>query len=258
MPMLTSTPPIPLHQTFHLLSKKLWEMSEWMQRVSYSTILEESHLFWCWASNGQFSLCSSSPVGLFRVCSSRVVVVHLAHFACTTVQRWVPSDGSNEKNLILVEDSWASCPLVFHEVGRDAFCNLAPHFVWFLLPLILHLSPPSVGTGFSQDKVTWLQWNSGSFPFVVPLLSVCLWCGLHLSLLKGLPQLVMQLSDVVVKTLVFLCAPYCGEIEVNRKMQLAHKHQIMWAVPGNGWSCGVVSMYQLGQMPWPVCLPVLI
>ena len=40
---------------------------------------------------------------------------------------------SNKKKSILVEDSWASGPLVFHKVGRDAFHNLVLHFVQFLL-----------------------------------------------------------------------------------------------------------------------------
>ena len=30
----------------------------------------------------------------------------------------------------------------------------------------------------------------------------------------------------------------------------------MWAVSSDGWSCTIVSMHQLGQMLWPVCLPV--
>ena len=118
---------------------------------------------------------------------------------------------SNEKKSILMEHSWASSPLVFHEVGKDAFCNLALHFVWFLLPLIHHLSPPPVGIGFSQDQVTWVQWNGISFPIIVWLLSLCLWCGLHLSLFKGLPQSFTQLRNTVVNMLVFLCTPYHGE-----------------------------------------------
>ena len=215
MLMLTSTHLLSLYIgvfTFYL-SRKLWEMSEWMQGVSCSPILEESPV-WCWDSDRQFTMCGTSSVSLFWVHSSRVEVVHLSCLACTTVQRWVPSVGVIRKN-ISVDDSWTSGPLVFHEVGRDTFCNLAFHFVQFLLPLILHLSPPPVGISFRQNHVTLLQWNGISFPIIVPLPSHCLWCGLCLSLYKGFSQSFMQLSNVVVNMLVFQCTPYCWEMEVD-------------------------------------------
>ena len=53
---------------------------------------------WHWAGNGQFAFHGASSVSLFRVCSSRVVVVHLAHLACTTIQRWVPSVAAMRKS----------------------------------------------------------------------------------------------------------------------------------------------------------------
>ena len=83
-----------------------------------------------------------------------------------------------------MEDLWASGLLVFHKVGREILCNLALHFIQFLLPPILHLSPSPVGIGSSQDQVTWLKWNGISFSIILPLLSPCLCHGLHLSLFK--------------------------------------------------------------------------
>ena len=62
----------------------------------------------------------------------------------------------------------------FHEVGRDAFCSLALHFIQFLLPLVLHFSLPLVGICFSQDQAAWFQCNSIRFSIIVPLLSLSL------------------------------------------------------------------------------------
>ena len=92
----THTPWIPLHQNFHPLSNK-----EALGNVQMNA---QSLLFThpggvspvrCWANDGQFTLCDTFPVSLFsRVCSSRVVVMHLAHFACMNTQRGVPSVGA--------------------------------------------------------------------------------------------------------------------------------------------------------------------
>ena len=169
MPMLTSThPSIPLYQTFHPLS--IQEAQRNVQMNAWSLLFNNPRgvlLVWYWASGGQFALCGAFSVSLFWGCSSRVVMVHLACLTCTTMQRWVPSLRVMRK----------------HKVGRDAFCNLALHLIWFLLPLIFYLSPPPVGVSFSQDQVTWLQWNGISFPIVVPLLSLhlhvdCIWASL--------------------------------------------------------------------------------
>ena len=179
----------PSNQTFHSLS--IQDALANIQKNAQSLLLTTPRgvlPVWCWAGNGQFTLCGTFSVLLFCICSSRVVVVHLACLACTTIQRWVPSVRVMRKKSILVEDSWTSCQLVFHQVWRDAFCNLALQFIWFLLPPILHLSPLPVGISFSQDQVTWFQWNGIGIPIILPLLSLHLWCGLHLSLFKGLPQ----------------------------------------------------------------------
>ena len=92
MQMLTSTPLLSLyigHFTLYL-PRKLWETSKWMHSLLFTCPTGVSPV-WCWAGNGQFALCGISTVSLFWVCSSRVVVVHLACLACTTILRWVPS-----------------------------------------------------------------------------------------------------------------------------------------------------------------------
>ena len=189
-------------------------MSKWTHRISYSPTLEKSHL-----SDAGLAIDNSHFVVLSQSHSSKFV-----HLGCGDApgplglhnhSDMSPLCQSNKKKSVLVQGTWASCLLVFHEVGRDSFHNLALHCVWFLLWLIFHLYPPPVGISFSQDQVNWFQWNSISFHIVVPLLSLCLWCGLHLSLFKGLLQSFTQLSDIVVDTLVFLCTPYHGEIEVD-------------------------------------------
>ena len=87
------TPPIPLHWTFHSLSiqKALGNICMNMQSFLFTHPRVVSPV-WCWASDRQFALCGVSSVSLAsRVCSYRVVLVHLACLACTAIQRWVPS-----------------------------------------------------------------------------------------------------------------------------------------------------------------------
>ena len=77
------------------LERRLHKMSKWMHRVSYSPILEESHL-----SDAGLAMDNSHLVALplsSRNCSSRMVVVHLVHVAHTTIQRGVPSVGAMRK-----------------------------------------------------------------------------------------------------------------------------------------------------------------
>ena len=53
--------------------------------------------------------------------------------------------------------------------------------------------------------------------------------------------------------LVFLHEPYHREVDIN-----GPEHQVMWAVPSDGQSHRVVSMYQLWYILGPICLLVLI
>ena len=188
-------------------------------------------------------------------CSCRVVAVHLACLACTTIQRWDPPVRVLRKSQFSLGNSCASCPLVFHEVGREAFCNWcstsygSSSHQSFLLPLWASVLAKTKSPGSSETALTFL--------IIVPLLSLCLRCGLHLSLFKGLSQLFTQLSNVVVKHTGVYVYPLLWRNRSWWVRIVRPKHQIMWAVSGDGWSCGVVSMHQLGQMLWPVHLPVL-
>ena len=86
------TPLVPLHQTFHP-----WSSGDALVNVQRNA---QTFLFThargvstvCpWAGGRQFTLCGASSISLpSRVCSSRVVVVHLFHSVCTTVQGGYP------------------------------------------------------------------------------------------------------------------------------------------------------------------------
>ena len=184
------TPLISLHWPFHPWSnvKALENVRMNTHRVSYLPSLEDSHLSdtASMADNSHFVALpqphsfksvplggsgAPGPLGLHN----HIGISHLCQ--------------SNEIKLISVEDSWGFGLLVFYEVGRDIFCNLVLHFICFLLPPILYCSPPPVGIGFSQDQVTWSQWNGISFSIIVPLLSFSPWCGLCMNLFKGSLQL---------------------------------------------------------------------
>ena len=205
MPTLTSAHLLSLYiWLFTLyLSRKLWVMSKWTHGVSYLPTLEESYL-----SDHIFSLTPLEfiPLGWWW-CTWPTWPAQPYRDESPQLGYWEKVNFGGELVSIWSAD--------FHKVQRNAFCTLVLHFLWFLLTLILHLSPPPVGVGLSHDQVTWLQWNGTSFPIVMPLLSLCLWCGLHLSLFKGLLQSFTQLSDIVVDRLVFLCTPYHREIEVH-------------------------------------------
>ena len=90
------TPLIPLHQTFHPWSYK--EALENVQMNVWSFLLIHPRgvsPVWCWAKDWQFTLCGASSVSLYSiVCSSSMVVVHLAYLAHMTIQKGVPSVGA--------------------------------------------------------------------------------------------------------------------------------------------------------------------
>ena len=96
------TPLIPLHQTFHPWSNKEAPENIWMNKWSFLfTHPRGASPVWCWASDGQFTLCGASSVSLpSRVCSSRLVVVHLSHLAQMIIQRGVPSVGAMRKSWV--------------------------------------------------------------------------------------------------------------------------------------------------------------
>ena len=96
------TPLTPLHQTFHPWSSKEAPENVQMKVQSFLFIHPRGVLpVWCWAGDGQFTLCGTSSVSLpSGFCSSRVVVAHLSCLAHTTIQRGVPSVGAMRKSWI--------------------------------------------------------------------------------------------------------------------------------------------------------------
>ena len=91
--MLTSARTlIPLNWTFHPWSSKDALLN--LQRNAQSFLFTQPRgvsIVCCWRAGRQFTLCCASSISLpSRVCSSRVVVVHLAHSACTPTQRGYP------------------------------------------------------------------------------------------------------------------------------------------------------------------------
>ena len=181
--------PDPLHWTVYPLTNK-----EALGNILANT---QSPLFthprgaspvWCWASDEQLALCGASCLTPFHSLYLEGGGGAPGPLSIHDHTEWSPPCRSNEERLVLVKDSWASCPLVLHEEGRDALCDLAFHFIQFLLPWVVHFPPPLVGISFSQDQVTWFHWNGVSFPIVMPLLSLCLWYWLHLSLHEGFTQ----------------------------------------------------------------------
>ena len=183
-------PLIPVHQTFHPWSSK--EVPENVWRNEWSFVLTQPRgvsPVWHWASDEHCALCGTSSVSLpSGVCFSRVVVVHLAHLAHMTAQRGVPSIGVMWKigfggglgRVLSAVSSW----------GRKGCLQQPGNSLHTVLPPTSP-SPSSspIGASFSQDQVTWFQWNGISFSIIVLLLSLSLWCGLHLSFFEGFLQL---------------------------------------------------------------------
>ena len=168
--------PYPLHWTFHPLSSQeaLGNVCMNVQSLLFTHPRRVLPVL-CWTSdkNLYFVVLPQSHFPLEFVSLGSVGAPGLLSLHKFTEMS--PLCQSDEKKSFLVEDPWMSCSLVLHEVGRDPFNNLALHFVWFLLSLILHFLPHPVGIGFSQDQVTWFWWNNLSFPIIVLLLSLCFW-----------------------------------------------------------------------------------
>ena len=118
---------VPVHWTFHPWSSK--EALENFQMNAQSFLFTHpSGLLpvCCWASDGQFTLCGTSSVSLSsRYCSSRVVVVHLACIAHTTIQRGVPSVGAIRKGQFW----WRTheCPVLWFLMRQEGM----PSATWY-------------------------------------------------------------------------------------------------------------------------------
>ena len=146
--MLTSThPQSPYIKLFTLyLRRRLWKMSKSKHGVYYSSILEGSHLSDAGPvmDNSHFMALPQSHSS--RVCSSRVVVVHLVCLACMIVQRGVLSVGAMRKS----QFQWRTheCPVhwflmrsegmpsatwyftLYGSSSQQSFTFLLPHRHW--------------------------------------------------------------------------------------------------------------------------------
>ena len=110
----------------------------------------------CWAGGRQFTLCGASSVSIpSRVCSSRVMVVHQGHLACTTIQRGVPFAGAMRKSWYW----WRTyeCPVCWFFVRYKG----TPSATWVFL---LHTVPPPTGPSLSSSPCRY-QLDTSYFLF---------------------------------------------------------------------------------------------
>ena len=167
----------------------LQKTSKGQPRASCSPNLEESHLSVTGLAAEISHIVAHSSVSLLPgVCFSRVVMVHPACLSHTTIQRGLPLVGVMGKSQFWWRIHEHPVHWFFMRYKGTPFSNLAFHFIWFLLPLVLHFLLPLIGISFSQDKVTCFQQNGISLSFIVLLLSLSLRCGLHLCFLEGYSQ----------------------------------------------------------------------
>ena len=128
--------------------------------------------------------------------------------------------------------------------------SLLPTYPWSSSFPSRHL--PSIVPGCQVSSSLHL------FSVIVPFLLVCFcsWLGLHLP--QGGPQSIPYGSYVHVHMLSrgFCCggliAANSGEDKVNQEPRPSSKHQIVWTVPGNCGSGGIVGVHYFSQMRWPV------
>ena len=121
---------IPLYQTFYPWSSKEAPENVWMSFLF--THPREDSPVWCWANEGKIHTlwCSISLIPFWRFFLQGICREPSPLSSYDSTER-SPLCRSNEKKSVLWEDSWASCPLVPHEVGRDTFSNLLLHFIHF-------------------------------------------------------------------------------------------------------------------------------
>ena len=93
---------------------------------------------------------------------------------------------------------------------------------------------------------------------IVPFLSVCLHCWLGLHLLQGSPQSILDGSYIFVHMIGGglshrgLTAAKGGEEKVNWEPRPMSKHQIVWTIPINCGTGGIIGVHFFSQMRWPV------
>ena len=139
------------------------------------------------------------------------------------------------------------------------------HQLWFDAPPPKSLLPTySWSSSFpsrhlpSLVQVTSLQVHCAYLSVVVLFLSVCFCHQLGLCLPYGSPQSIPYRSYIHIHMLGRglscggLTAANSGEDKVNWEPRPSSKHQIVWTVPSNCGSAGIIGMGNFSQMRWPV------
>ena len=107
----------------------LWKMSKGQHRASQSPNLEESPLSVTGLVQTIYTLWhfhSLTPIWSLFLPGSDGSTCPLSSHDCT---KWNVLHRSDEKKLVSVKNSWASCLLLHHEVWRDTLSNLVYHFI---------------------------------------------------------------------------------------------------------------------------------
>ena len=144
--------------------------------------------------------------------------------------------------------------LVHHFVGGDIICDLLYHLPSLFIPPILNLPLSLPGICLHKYQVARFQIHCAYFSVILIFLLACFCGGLGLCLPKGAPQSICHRSYIHVHTpdrgLSYggLIAAIGGEDEVNQEPRLSLKHQIMWTVPSNWRSDGIIGMCYFSQM----------
>ena len=207
-------------------------------------------LAWCRVGTRQSAHWGNSTISLpLEISFSRVKLVHLAHVVHTSAHggmllstsqvmrrsqlQWRICDGPCSSSKIYEGASFVAwCPTV---------CGASSHRT--LIPLF-----PPIWVCLHQDKIARLQWNGIDPTITIMLLSLCFHSGLVLGLLAGLSQMILEVSDIFVNTLVPLCSSQGGEVEVNWYPWSSPKHQVMWDIPSHSQSCRFVGLHYLQQV----------
>ena len=92
---------------------------------------------------------------------------------------------------------------------------------------------------------------------------MCFCSGLGLCLPQGAPQSISHRSYIHIIHIPGrglscggLIAANSGEDKVDQEPRPSSKHQIMWTIPSNCGSGGIVGVHYFSQMRWPVSFPV--
>ena len=148
--------------------------------------------------------------------------------------------------------------LVCHFIGGDVSHDLMHHLPCILFPPILDLPLSLKSICLHYYQVARFQVHCAYLSIIVPFLLACFHhrSGLHLP--QGSPQSFSDRSYVFIHMLGGglshggLTAANSGEVKVDWEPRLLSEHQIVWTVPGNCRTGGIIGMHYFSQMRCPV------